>query len=197
MLGFQVPPGMINTIESSGGLNAVVQKLMQQGMSPANALSAAQRMFGSGSDILGTLAGIAPSLAAINYAKNLGSPDTGRLESAYANVDPNAMALPYDIQTGKGRESLTSSLTDRGVMGSSFANQDLSSYDTLRGLGRSSLLTQGAGQQASIASQILKAQQEAQEDKLDLYGRSLLALSGGLNPARSAAYQTRGKPGAW
>ena len=73
-------------------------------------------------------------------------------------------------------------------MGSSFANQDISSYDTLRGLGRSNLLTSGAGAQADVASKILAAQAAARKDKFDLYGRSLLALSGGLNPARSGGW---------
>lgn len=144
-------------------------------------------LFGD-SGLLGTAASIAPSLAAINYARNLGDPDISRLESAYSTVDPNALALPYDIQTGKGRNALTSSLADRGVMGSSFGYQDLNSYDTLRDLGRSNLLTQGAGTRANIASQILAAQEMAKKNKLDLYGRALLALSGGLNPARAGAF---------
>jgi hypothetical protein len=117
-------------------------------------------------------------LAALNYARNQDPFDTSRLESAYSSIDPNSLAFPYDIQTGKGRESLNSSLTNRGVMGSSFANQDISSYDTMRGLGRQNLLTSGATAQANIGKQILDSQVAQQKNKNDLYGRALLALSG-------------------
>lgn len=131
----------------------------------------------------GGLLSLAPSLAAIAYAKNQDPFDLSKLNSAYDSINPNSLALPYDIQTGHGRNDLTSSLTQRGVMGSSFANQDLSSYDTLRGLGRQNLLTSGATSQASIANQILNAQIGQQKNKNDLYGRALLALSGGLGGA--------------
>lgn len=144
-------------------------------------------LFGDGG-LLGTALSAAPSLAAINYATNLPDPDISKLNAAYSSIDPTSLAMPYDIQTGKGREALDSSLTHRGVMGSSFGNFDQESYDTLRGLGRSNLLTQGATSQATIAKQILDAQIAAQKNKTDLYGRSLLALSGGLNPARSSAF---------
>jgi len=117
-------------------------------------------------------------LAAVNYARNQDPFDTSRLETAYSSIDPNSLAFPYDIETGKGRESLTSSLTNRGVMGSSFGNQDISSYDTMRGLGRQNLLTGGATAQANIGNQILQAQIAQQKNKNDLYGRALLALSG-------------------
>ena len=130
--------------------------------------------------LIGTGLALGPGIAAINYARNQEPFDTGRLESVYDSIDPNSLALPYDLQTAKGRTNLTSSLTDRGVMGSSFANQDLSSYDTLRDLGRSNLLTSGAGTQATVANMILQAQAKERELKNNLYGRALLALSGGM-----------------
>lgn len=137
--------------------------------------------------LLGTGLAMAPGIAAINYAKNQDPFDTSRLESVYSSIDPNALALPYDMATARGRGQLTSSLTDRGVMGSSFANQDMSSYDTLRDLGRSNLLTSGAGQQASVANMIMQAQVKERELKNNLYGRALLALSGGISPRTGIA----------
>lgn len=143
---------------------------------------------GTAGALLGLGLSAGPGIAALNYATNLPGSDTSRLESSYASIDPNALALPYDIQTGQGRERLTSSLTDRGVMGSSFGNQDLASYDTLRGLGRSNLLTSGASTQAQIAKMISDAQIASQKNKTDLYGRALLALSGGLTPAKTLGW---------
>ncbi len=149
-----------------------------------------QSLFGSGGllgsggigGLLSSAASVAPSLAAINYARNLGEPDTSQLQSALNSINPNSLALPYDLATGTGRNTLTSSLTNRGVAGSSFGDQSLESYNTLRDLGRQNLLTGGATAQAGIANQILQAQTAQQKNKLDLYGRSLLALSGGLSP---------------
>lgn len=166
-------------LATSTGNRGPLDKLAQAlGLDPDGIL-------GSGLNLLGSTG---PALAAINYARNLGGPDTSLLESAYNRISPESLALPYDIQTGKGREALTSSLTSRGIMGSSFANQDLSSFDTLRELGRQNLLTQGVGQQADIASRILTAKELANKNKLDLYGRSLLALSGGLSPAKNSSF---------
>lgn len=135
-----------------------------------------------GGDFLSRSLALAPSLAAINYAKNQDPFDISRLESAYDQVDPQSLTREYDINTGLGRRDLKSSLDRRGVMGSSFANQDLYNYNTSRDLGRSSLLTSGASTQANIASQILNAEVKERELKNNLYGRALLALSGGLMP---------------
>lgn len=146
---------------------------------------------GSGSDIFGGSGfnpiSLIPSLGAIAYARNQDPFDTSRLVRAYDSIDPNALALPYDLETAAGRTRLNDSLTNRQVAGSSFGNYDLASYDTLRGLGRQNLLTSGATSQAGIASQILNAEIAQQKNKNDLYGRALLALSGGLSPSRGIA----------
>ena len=128
------------------------------------------------------LLALAPSLAAINYAKNQSPFDTSRLESAYDSINPESLTREFDINTGIGRRDLTSSLDRRGVMGSSFANQDMVNFNTSRDLGRSSLLTSGAKTQADIGSQILNADIKEREIKNALYGRALMALSGGLMP---------------
>jgi len=149
--------------------------------------NAISRLFGggSGSSGGGSLLSTIPALAAIAYAKGQDPYDLTKLNQAYSNVSPDALALPYDLQTATGRTALTSSLTDRGVMGSSFGNFDLNSYNTLRDVGRQNLLSTGASTQANIASQILNAQIAQQKNKNDLYGRALLAMSGSLAPKNS------------
>lgn len=144
-------------------------------------------LFGGGGGGV-NLAAIAPSLAAINYARNVSPFDTSRLESLYGQFNPSANAFQYDTNTGLGREELTSSLARRGVSGSSFGDQSLTNYNTFRDLGRQSLLNQGIGTQADIASKILSSDIAERQMKNDLYGRALLALSGGLSPTNTSAF---------
>ena len=136
---------------------------------------------------LGSAINTAPILAAINYARNQSPFDTSRLESLYSGFDPQASAFQYDTNTGLGREELTSGLARRGISGSSFGDQSLTNYNTFRDLGRQSLINQGVGQQAGIAGQILSSDVASRQMKNDLYGRALLALSGGLSPRTSGA----------
>jgi hypothetical protein len=140
------------------------------------------KLLPGGRDLFGSTLALAPSLAAINYAKNQGPFDISKLDAAYSQVDPNSLAREYDINTDLGRNDLVSSLTSRGVIGSSFGDQSLTNFNTSRDIGRKSLLTSGAATQANIASQILNAQIKEREQKNNLYGRALLALSGGLMP---------------
>jgi hypothetical protein len=126
----------------------------------------------------------APVLAAINYAKNQSPFDLSRLEDTYNQFDPNALAYEFDQNTARGRDALTSSLTNRGVMGSSFGNMDLTNFNTSRDLGRRSLVNQGLAQRGNIAATMLDAKVKERGLKNDLYGRSLLALGnifGGRN----------------
>jgi hypothetical protein len=134
-------------------------------------------LFGSGiGGVLDKAAASAPVLAAIQYARNQDPFDTSRLTSLYDSYNPSAMAFEYDQNTARGRDSLTSSLTNRGVMGSSFGNADITNFNTTRDLGRQSLINQGLGQRAGIAGQILDADVKARQMKNQLYGSSLLAL---------------------
>ena len=133
-------------------------------------------------------AATAAALAAINYAKNTDPFDTSRLESLYGQFNPSANAFQYDTNTGLGREELTSGLARRGISGSSFGDQSLTNYNTFRDLGRQSLLNQGIGTQADIASKILSSDVASRQMKNDLYGRALLALSGGLSPTNTSAF---------
>lgn len=123
-----------------------------------------------------TALALAPILAAIAYAQNQGGFNTGRLESTYDQFEPNAMAYEYDQNTLRGREGLTSSLTNRGVMGSSFGNMDIANFNTARDLGRRSLINHGLTGRGDVAKSILDAEIKQRALKNQLYGTSLLAL---------------------
>jgi hypothetical protein len=172
--GFSIP-GMDTLSKIASGVKSIF------GGSGGGGLDISKLLPG-GRDLFGSSLALAPSLAAINYAKNQSPFDTSKLESAYSQVSPDGLTGLYDIQTGQGRNALTSSLTSRGVMGSSFGNADIANYNTTRDIGRQNLLSSGANTQANIASQILNAQIKEREQKNNLYGRALLALSGGLMP---------------
>lgn len=128
------------------------------------------------SDVLGGAVNSAPVLAALNYARNQDPIDTSGLKQLASTYDPTAQAAMYDVQTGQGRNALNASLTNRGVAGSSFGNFDQASYDTMRGLGRSQLINQGAGTQAGIYGLINSAQLQAQQQRNQLLGSGLNAL---------------------
>jgi hypothetical protein len=133
-------------------------------------------LVGGGGDLASKAAASLPILAAINYAKNQGPFDTSRFESTYNEFQPESLAYEYDQNTARGRDALTSSLSQRGVMGSSFGNNDITNFQTSRDLGRRSLVNQGLAARANIAAPILDAEIKGRALKNDLYGRSLLAL---------------------
>lgn len=149
-------------------------------------------LFGSGNGLLSTAMSTAPALAAINYARNQDPYDTSRLTSLYSQYSPEAQAGQYDVNTGLGRNTLTSNLARRGMSGSSFGDQSLTNFNTARDTGRASLINQGTGVQAGIAGQILNADVEGRKSKNELYGRALMALSGGLNPTSKLGLWGRG-----
>jgi hypothetical protein len=164
------------------------------GAAGAVAGGAASSLFPSIGDILkgakdylpsgNTAAALAPIIAAIAYAKNQGPFDTSRLTSTYDQFQPDALAYEFDQNTNAGRNALTSSLTNRGVMGSSFGNMDLTNFQTTRDLGRRSLVNQGLAVRGGLANNILEAQVKERQLKNQLYGTSLLALGnvfGGRN----------------
>ena len=141
-----------------------------------------------GGGFLNTAVSTLPIIGAIEYARNQQPFDTSRLNSLFQDYNPRALAADYDLNTGLGREALNSSLERRGVLGSSFGDQSLTSFNTARDLGRANLLTQGAGGAANIANAITNAEVESRKQKNQLYGLALNALgsvfggrSGGLN----------------
>jgi hypothetical protein len=133
------------------------------------------------SGLVGTGVRLAPYLEAIDYSRNLQEPDVSRLQESYNRYSSDATAFPYDIETARSRGRLASGLSNRGLSGSSIAQNDWMQFNTLREMGRGNLLSQGAESQSRIAGDILKAQQAAQKSKFDLYSRSLLALTGSIN----------------
>lgn len=129
-------------------------------------------------------AALVPILAAISYARNQGPFDTSRLSSTYDEFSPDALAFEYDQNTSRGRNALTSSLSQRGVIGSSFGNMDLTNFQTSRDLGRRSLINQGLAQKGNIGATLLDAEIKERALKNQLYGQSLLAIGnvfGGKN----------------
>jgi hypothetical protein len=168
------------------------------GVGTGSLLSGAGSLLGGIGDLWGgikeylpsgnTAAALAPIIAAIAYAKNQGPFDTSRLTSTYDQFEPDALAYEFDQNTNAGRNALTSSLTNRGVMGSSFGNMDLTNFQTTRDLGRRSLVNQGLAVRGGLANNILEAQVKERQLKNQLYGTSLLALGnvfGGRNQPTS------------
>jgi hypothetical protein len=119
---------------------------------------------------------MAPILAAIQYARNQGPFDTSRLIGLSDRYNPDAMANTYDRNTEDQRRSLTSSLADRGVMGSSFGNMDITNFNTNRELGRGALISQASLGGADIAQKILQAQVQERQLRNQMYGGALAAL---------------------
>jgi hypothetical protein len=189
--GWQNPDGtggMDSIFNNTGGAAFSGMDLLKGG-------SLIKSLLGGAGNILGGLKGVLPSadtalamapiLAAIAYAKNQGGFDTSRLESTYDQFDPNALAFEYDQNTSRGREGLTSSLTNRGVMGSSFGNMDITNFNTTRDMGRRSLINQGTLARADPAKAILDAQIKERALKNQLYGQSLLAMGNVFGGKRS------------
>ena len=142
--------------------------------------------------LLGTGLALAPGIAALNYAQNQGTPDLSGLQAAGLSMDPASLANEYDVNTGLGRDRLTSNLARRGIAGSSFGESDLTNFNTARDLGRQQLISQGAGTNANIQDMIVKNQLASQKLKNDLYGRALLAMSGGLTPKQNSIFGAGG-----
>lgn len=136
--------------------------------------------------------------------------DTSKLTDAYNQFNPATVTGQYDLNTGQGRGALADSLSARGVAGSSFGNMDLTNYGMVRDVGRQQLINdatmkragiaesllgndrataalnlQGINTRTNLANSMLGADVKEREMKNNLYGRALLALSGGLTPAKS------------
>lgn len=122
------------------------------------------------------LIALAPILAAIQHARQQGPYDTSRLTGLADQYSPDSMAYQYDRNTEAQRRSLTSSLADRGVAGSSFGNMDITNFNTNRELGRGALISQASLGGADIANKILQAQIANRTQQNQLYGSALYAL---------------------
>lgn len=165
---------------------------------PSN-LSSLSKLLGSvnskwvnpdGSINLGGLAGSAasmlPTALTTAYAMNQ-NPGQGPMNwqsAALSQFNPSAMAGLYDIQTGIGREGLTSNLASRGVTGSSFGNDALTNYSTTRDVGRNALINQGFMAGNTIANNLAQQQIQAQQIKNNLLGAGLYSAGIAANPNR-------------
>jgi hypothetical protein len=146
----------------------------------------------TGSNGLGSLLGnnsvlgTAASLAPIWYGYSKGNDiigngfDTSRQQDLYNQFNPKAGTLEYDLNTGLGREALNAGLQRRNVTGSSFANFDNASYNTLRELGRQDLLNKNVGVAGSLANSITSTDIAKAQMQMDLLGRALGAAGWAL-----------------
>lgn len=187
-VGDGVAPGMFDswndftsTVQNWGvNPQSAVKSLLGGGSSGTNLGS----LLG-GRSIFDTAVNTAPFLAAINYAKNQDPFDTSKLDSLYSQFNPQASAFEYDQNTATGRRNLNDSLVNRGVMGSSFGNFDINSFNTNREIGRNALINQGVGTAGNLANMILDAQVKGRAVKNDLIGRSLAGLGSALSPKQT------------
>lgn len=149
-------------------------------------------MFDNLGGLLGAGASLAPGLFALNYAQNQNNGVDVNSLQALLNQGMNAGAAPlgdFDYRTGVARNRLQSGLENRGVMGSSFGNNDISNFDTLAANQRGQLAfntgLQGRNSNATIASQLINAQLQQKAIQNALYGRAFdvlgRSLGGGAN----------------
>jgi hypothetical protein len=137
-------------------------------------------------DPLGSAFNMTPFLLALaegNSQKNDIRDITNKLsdlegEASTANVQ--SMVLnPYDRETALGREQLLTSLGRRNVLGSSFGNQDLTSFDTTRKMGRGDLATKALmgsiGTRGALLDQVLRGTNTMNTNKNLLLGAGLNA----------------------
>jgi hypothetical protein len=134
----------------------------------------------------GSAASMLPTALTTAYAMNQ-NPGQGAMDwqsAALSQFNPSAMAGLYDIQTGIGREGLTSNLASRGVTGSSFGNDALTNYSTTRDVGRQALINQGFMAGNTIANNLSQEQIQAQQIKNQLLGAGLYSAGIAANPNR-------------
>jgi hypothetical protein len=159
-----------------------------------DATSTASGLFGKNglfsSSNLDKLASLGTALSAIKYANAIPDVDTSRLESVYNdatnNETPYVNSLVDQVigPTSQGYGNLVQGLGRRGVLGSSFANQQINNYntDTARTLGdiASSGLQSSLSLRGNLASMINNLNLTNQQLKTGLIGRGLGAIGMGL-----------------
>jgi hypothetical protein len=150
-----------------------------------------------GKDPLSKLLSLGGAYEALKYAQGLPPVDTSRLESIYNDATNNEMPYVNSLvdkvigPTSQGYGNLVQGLGRRGVLGSSFANQQINNYDTdtARALGdvASSGLQSSLGLRENIASMINNLNLTNRQLKTDLVGRALGAAGMGLrSPAATS-----------
>ena len=126
---------------------------------------AAQKLLGGGgslwdqlsSDPLRSAFNATPFLLALTQANKQGHDLDQVLSQINGQGYTQSVLNPYDMQTAAGRTSLTDSLTNRGVLGSSFGYNDLNNYQYIRDMGRGDLASKAglasAGLQGNLINQ--------------------------------------------
>ena len=153
---------------------------------------------GAGSPLssgLDLAARLAPGYFALDYARNQPGFDSSKLESLYGDVSnitnplTSSLMSDYDLRSGERRKDLMTSLTNRGVMGSSFGNMDLSNFDITRDVGRGLLSGQtqlgGIGLQSGLARDILQSQVQERAIRNALYGRGFDIFGRAVAPSNN------------
>lgn len=143
-----------------------------------------------GSSSLGNLLGVGGALAALNYANNIPGENTDNLQAIYNDATNNEMPYVNSLvdqvigPTSQGYGNLVQGLGKRGVLGSSFANQQINNYntDTAQKLSdiASSGLQSSLGLRGTLAGLINNVNLTNQKLKTDLIGRALGAAGMGL-----------------
>jgi hypothetical protein len=136
--------------------------------------------------------------------RNFDTSQFTNLSNQVGNItDPyrGSVLKDYDMRTGQARGELLNSLQQRGVMGSSFGNMDLSNFDTAneakRGMLSGEIGLQGINAQRGLAQDVLGGQSAArgfEQAGLGLRGNMANSLLGAQTAARgfeNAGMQTQ------
>lgn len=192
------PPGLAQRLIDAGVPSNVVQSFssVPNGLSQlsklvsvtggadstgANNMATTQNSSFPWGDLFNVGAQTVPSILAWNYFNNLEKPDTQSYKSLFTRAgDMSGPLGMYDINTGLGREKLTSSLNQRNVMGSSFGDQSLANYDTQRDLGRGALSYSGIGTQGTLLNNMNTNIAANNKNTTDFLGRTLGGIGGAL-----------------
>lgn len=100
------------------------------------------------------------SLGLANKQRNDINPYLDRLNSLYDRFSSNeggylkSVTDPYDMATAQQHGALTSSLGNRGLMGSSFGDMSLDNQNYMRDVGRGDLLSRGINESVGAQSQL-------------------------------------------
>lgn len=132
------------------------------------------------------------ALTEANRQENTVAPILARTSALSDSISPDAVrsaALgPYNRETSSGLDRLTSSLTSRGVMGSSFGDSSIADYKTSRDVGAGELGTKAAlgavGTSGALLDQILRGTNAMNANRNLMLGAGLNASGRLFEPQR-------------
>lgn len=187
-LGGQLPGALSSLATGLGGVDqSTIQSLIKSLGSGVSGILGTG--LGSGGATVGSTL---PGLLALAYAAQQPGADTSQLQSIMSQLQANqggltaAAQAPIQQQTAAGYGDLLQRLSNRGVLGSSFANTDISNY-----LGNQAQALANAGAnaqqgslalQGNLAGQMSQLGLQNQQIRNDLYGKAISTLGRGLNP---------------